>query len=69
MTNVTRTNIPRTNVTKTYVAWVNIQNTKDPLKLVDLGHMQKFSFLGHQDVVKKMGCGWVVGWVVGEWVV
>ena len=64
-TNVTRTNVPRTNVTETNVAWVNIQNTLNHLHLVDLGYMQKFSFLGHQEVVKKDGLRVGGGWVGG----
>ena len=51
-TYVTRTNVTRTNVTETNA---NIQNTLDHLDLLDLGYMQKFSFLGHQEVIKKDG--------------
>ena len=61
-TNVTRTNATGTNVTETNVAWVNIQNTLEHLHLVDLGYMQKFHFIDHQEVVKKDGLrGWVGG--------
>ena len=59
LTYVTRTNVTETNA--------NIQNTLDHLDLIDLGYMQKFSFLGHQEVVKNegllVGGGWV--WMVG----
>ena len=47
------------------IGWVNIQHTLNHLHSVDLGYMQKFSFLGHQEVVKKDGLG-VGGWVVSE---
>ena len=61
-TNITRTNATRTNVTETNVAWVNIQNTLEHLHLVDLGYMQKFQYLDHQEVVKKDGLRGVGGW-------
>ena len=51
-----------TNVTETNA---NIQNTLDHLDLIDLSYMQKFSFLGHQEVVKKDGLRVGGGWVGG----
>ena len=60
---VTRTNVTETNA--------NIQNTLDHLDLIDLGYMQKVSFLGHQEVVKidglRVGGRWEGGGCVSGW--